>query len=119
MLVALNRHRVRATYGAVGDLLRELHTKGSISKWMRSGIGRTEGSGQHVADIPGDWRQEIVTFASGELRTYVMSIPATDRRPTLMQDRLCRNDVTHRSMGYPHVPMTSFFLGVRSSPARK
>ena len=28
-----------------------------------------------------------------------------------MQDRLYRNDVTHRSMGYPHVPMTSFYLG--------
>jgi rhamnogalacturonan endolyase len=28
-----------------------------------------------------------------------------------MQDPLYRNDVTHRSMGYPHVPMTSYYLG--------
>jgi rhamnogalacturonan endolyase len=67
---------------------------------------------QHVADLVGDWREAIVTFVNGELRVYVTSIPATDRRVTLMQDRLYRNDVTHRSMGYPHVPLTSSFLGV-------
>jgi hypothetical protein len=33
-------------------------------------------------------------------------------RVTLMQDRLYRNDVTHRSIGHPHVPMTSYYLGV-------
>jgi rhamnogalacturonan endolyase len=95
-----------------GDLLRELHARGSISKWKGAELGRTEGSVQHVADIAGDWREEIVTFSNGELRIYGTSIPATDRRVTLMQDRLYRNDVTHRSMGYPHVPMTSYFLGV-------
>ena len=31
-----------------------------------------------------------------------------------MQDPLYRNDVTHRSMGYPHYPMTSYYLGVGS-----
>jgi rhamnogalacturonan endolyase len=94
-----------------GDLLRELHSRGSISKWKGSEIGRTAGSVQHVADLAGDWREEIVTFFSGELRVYGTSIPARDRRVTLMQDRLYRNDVTHRSMGYPHLPMTSYFLG--------
>ena len=34
------------------------------------GPGATEGSVQHVADIAGDWREEIVTFAAGELRIY-------------------------------------------------
>jgi rhamnogalacturonan endolyase len=38
-------------------------------------------------------------------------MPAADRRVTLMQDPLYRHDVTHRSMGYPHVPMTSYYLG--------
>jgi rhamnogalacturonan endolyase len=61
----------------------------------------------------GDWREEIVTFSNGELHIYSTPIPAKDRRVTLMQDRLYRNDVTHRSMGYPHVPMTSYFLGFR------
>jgi rhamnogalacturonan endolyase len=61
---------------------------------------------QHVADILGDWREEIVTVAAGELRIYSTTIRAAGRRVSLMQDPLYRNDVTHRSMGYPHVPMT-------------
>lgn len=102
-----------------GDLLREIHARGSISKWKGTEIGRTEGSVQHIADISGDWREEIVTFVNGELRVYSTSIPAADRRVTLMQDRLYRNDVTHRSMGYPHVPMTSYFLGVRPAASTR
>jgi rhamnogalacturonan endolyase len=74
-------------------------------------VGKTEGSVQQVADISGDWREEIVTFAGGELRIYTTPMPAADRRVTLMQDPLYRHDVTHRSMGYPHVPMTSYYLG--------
>jgi rhamnogalacturonan endolyase len=98
-----------------GDLLREIHSRGSIGKWRGPELARTEGSVQHVADILGDWREEIVTFANGALRIYATAIPATDRRVALMQDRLYRNDVTHRSMGYPHVPMTSFYLGTSTS----
>ena len=57
--------------------------------------------------------------SNGELRIYSTSIPATDRRVCLMQDPIYRNDVTHRSMGYPHVPMTSYYLGVRqTTPSR-
>jgi rhamnogalacturonan endolyase len=97
-----------------GDLLREIHSRGAISKWKGAELGRTEGSVQHVADLIGDWREEVVTFANGQLRVYGTSIPAADRRLTLMQDRLYRNDVSHRSMGYPHVPMTSYYLGVAS-----
>ena len=94
------------------DLLREIHARGSSRSGRARTLGRTEGSVQHVADILGDWREEIVTFVDGELRIYSTTIPAADRRVTLMQDPLYRNDVTHRSMGYPHVPMTSSYLGV-------
>jgi rhamnogalacturonan endolyase len=109
------------------DPLRELHAKGLISKWKggtlastgSAALGTTEGTVQHVADIVGDWREEIVTFANGELRIYRTTVAATDRRVALMQDPLYRNDVTHRSMGYPHVPMTSYYLGVTSrAPAK-
>ena len=96
-----------------GDLLRELHSRGAISKWRGPELRRTTGSVQQVADLLGDWREEIVTYADGELRIYSTTIPATDRRTTLMQDPLYRNDVTHRSMGYPHVPMTSYYLGAK------
>ena len=93
------------------DALREIYARGTISKWKGATLAKTEGSVQHVADLLGDWREEIVTFVNGELRIYSTTIPATGRRVTLMQDPLYRNDVTHRSMGYPHVPMTSFYLG--------
>ena len=94
-----------------GDLLRELHSRGSITKWRGAELGRTEGAVHLVADLFGDWREEIVTFANGQLRVYSTAFRASDRRVTLMQDALYRNDVTHRSMGYPHVPMTGHYLG--------
>ncbi len=100
------------------DLLRELHSRGTISKWRGPQLGKTQGSVQQIADIAGDWREEIVTFSNGELRIYSTTIPAVDRRVTLMQDPLYRNDVTHRSMGYPHVPMTSYYPGARPAGRR-
>ena len=63
-----------------GDLLRELHSHGSVSKWNGSEVGRTEGAVHHVADIAGDWREEIVTFVNGELRIYSTSTPASASR---------------------------------------
>jgi rhamnogalacturonan endolyase len=103
------------------DLLRELVREGgfwsgkaSIIKYqgptLISGI---EGRIQVTADILGDWREEIVTFASGRLRIYTTTIPAVDRRVCLMQDPLYRLDVAFRAMGYDQVPMTSYYLGVR------
>ncbi len=69
------------------------------------------GSLQLVADLYGDWREEIVTALPGELRIYTTGIPATDRRITLMQDALYRSYVAHRSMGYPQEPVPSYYLG--------
>ena len=94
------------------DPLRELLAKGVIAKWQGATLGSVQGSVQHVADIAGDWREEVVTVIDGELRIYGTTLPAADRRVSLMQDPLYRNDVTHRSMGYPHVPMTSYYLGM-------
>ncbi len=70
-----------------------------------------EGSIVMIADILGDWREEIVTALPGELRIYMTDIPAADRRPALMQDPLYRSYVLHRSMGYPQVPVPSYYLG--------
>jgi rhamnogalacturonan endolyase len=98
----------------------------TISKWKGATIATgIQGSGQHIADIMGDWREEVVTVVNGtpaaegrdatpaELRIYSTTIPASDRRVCLMQDPLYRNDVTLRSMGYPHVPQLSYYLGTR------
>ncbi|HEY0968880.1 MAG TPA: hypothetical protein VGD88_15925 [Opitutaceae bacterium] len=108
------------------DLLREQITGGgpasvapaaplgrTIGKWKGETLTRgVQGATHQVADLLGDWREEIVTFTNGELRIYSTTIPATDRRVTLMQDPLYRNYVTERTMGYPHVPQLSTYLGV-------
>ncbi len=95
-----------------GDKLREILFRGTVSKWKGETYLQDLGRGvQLIADIAGDWREEIVTFTDGELQIYQTTIPAKDRRICLMQDPLYRNDVTHRSMGYSHSPMTSYYLG--------
>jgi rhamnogalacturonan endolyase len=95
-----------------GDLLREIYSRSSIFKWKGTVLSNIPGRAQQIADILGDWREEVVTAFDSELRIYTTVIPAADRRVCLMQDPLYRNDVTHRSMGYAHYPMTSYYLGV-------
>jgi rhamnogalacturonan endolyase len=87
----------------------------SIGKWqngahvpLTSGL---QGAVHQVADILGDWREEIVTFTNGELRIYSTTIPASDRRVCLMQDPIYRHSVSFRTMGYAHVPQLSYYLG--------
>jgi len=69
-----------------------------------------EGHQAAWADVIGDWREEIITSVSGELRIYTTTIPAADRHTCLMQDPLYRLDVAHLAMAYAQPPMTSFFL---------
>jgi len=64
-----------------------------------------------MADIKGDWREELITVLPGEMRIYSTTIPAKDRRVCLMQDPFYRNQVAHRSMGYEQSPVTSWYLG--------
>ena len=113
------------------DLLRETITGGgrgrggfgrgrsagaSIAKYrgpaLTSGI---EGAIMMIADILGDWREELITVLPGELRIYTTTLPARDRRACLMQDPVYRADVAHRSQGYEQSPVTGGYLGV--SPA--
>jgi rhamnogalacturonan endolyase len=70
-----------------------------------------EGMVTMIADLAGDWREELITVMPGELRIYTTLIPATDRRICLMQDPLYRSDVVHRSMGYAQSPVTTYYLG--------
>lgn len=70
-----------------------------------------EGAQLAWADLMGDWREEIITSLPGELRIYLTTIPAADRRVTLMQDPLYRTGVAHFSMGYNVPPTTSYYIG--------
>jgi rhamnogalacturonan endolyase len=64
-----------------------------------------------MVDMVGDWREELITSLPGELRVYSTTIPAKDRRVSLMQDPLYRNGIVARTMGYTQPPMTSYYLG--------
>ena len=67
-----------------------------------------EGSILLIGDLFGDWREEIVTVKNGELRVYTTTIPARDRRVTLVQDPLYRSYIFNRSMGYTQAPSPSY-----------
>jgi len=96
------------------DPQRELVTGRRISKYKGPEMPpRIEGSIAAVADVLGDWREEIITSVPGELRIYTTTIPAADRRVCLMQDPIYRMDVVCAAMGYFQVPMTSYDLATR------
>lgn len=67
---------------------------------------RLEGSVVGIADVLGDWREEILVSRPGELRIYTTTLPARDRRVCLMQDPLYRLDVAIQAMGYTQSPMS-------------
>jgi hypothetical protein len=57
-----------------------------------------------IADVYGDWREELLATVDGELRIYTTTTPATSRRVCLMQDKLYRMDAAQQSMGYFYPP---------------
>jgi rhamnogalacturonan endolyase len=99
------------------DLQRELLARGRILDYGQprdtDTAPRVEGHIAAVADVLGDWREEIITSTAGELRIYTTTIPAADRRVCLMQDPLYRMDVVCAAMGYYQVPMTSYDLATQ------
>jgi rhamnogalacturonan endolyase len=52
----------------------------------------------------------MITAVEGKLRIYTTTIPAKNRRVTLMQDPIYRNDVTMVSMGYFYPPQLSYYM---------
>lgn len=92
------------------DLQRETSSGSSIADFDGGRHEtRIEGKGVVlIADLLGDWREELIVTENGELRIYSTTIPATDRRVTLMQDPGYRSDVAMTSMGYTVPPTPSY-----------
>jgi hypothetical protein len=90
------------------DLQRE-YFDNELRKMIRY-KGNTECSGRLpstpllIADVLGDWREEIILTVPGELRIYTTTIPATDKRISLMRDPIYRLDVCEESQGYMSLP---------------
>lgn len=93
------------------DLQREVIRGTRIMEYPSGDtVGRLSGSIVGMADVIGDWREELIVSVPGELRIYSTTIPAQDRRVCLMQDPLYRMDVTIQAMGYLQCPMTTHCL---------
>lgn len=93
------------------DPQRELIQGAAIRKFRGPALApKIEGAFVAVADILGDWREEIITTLPGEMRIYTTTLPAADRRPCLMQDPLYRMNVVMAAMGYYQCPMLSYDL---------
>lgn len=69
---------------------------------------RLPGSAMLVADLLGDWREEIVAAVRGEIRIYSTDIPAMDRRVSLMRDRSYRSRITMETSGYGQQPILGY-----------
>ena len=80
----------------------------SIMKYGAGKIGEFEGRLVSIADVVGDWREEIIVSLPGELRIYTTTIPTARRRVNLMQDPLYRKDVAHQTMGYFYPAQLSY-----------
>ncbi len=106
------------------DPLRELLDHTVISKWnwkeektdtllyvsnVKSNNG-TKGNPCLVADILGDWREEVIwrTPENDELRIYSTTIPSVFRLPTLMSDRQYRLAIAWQNVAYNQPPHPSF-----------
>ena len=80
----------------------------AIMKYGTGKIGEFEGRLVSIADIAGDWREEIIVSLPGEIRIYTTTIPTTRRRVSLLQDPLYRKNVQQQTMGYLYPPQLSY-----------
>jgi rhamnogalacturonan endolyase len=90
------------------DEQKEICHRGRVLEYTGEEGQIIEGKVLIVADIIGDWREEIVTSLPGELRIYSTNIPANSRKVCLMQNHLYRMAVADSSMGYYNAPQVGF-----------
>ena len=90
------------------DEQKEICYRGKVLEYNGDETQTIEGKVLVVADLFGDWREEIVTSLPGELRIYSTNIPADSRKVCLMQNHLYRMAVADSTMGYYNGPQIGF-----------
>ena len=111
-----------------GDLQEELLDGGNIDKWNGSGTSRLATLGNYnksqacngskntpnlVADILGDWREEIILWSGNDnatLNIFTTNIPTAYKVPTLMHDRTYRMGVCWQNGAYNQPPHLGYYL---------
>ncbi len=117
------------------DPYAELLDRTTISKWnwetgrsdvLLSAQGVLACNGSKAtpcvsADLLGDWREEVVwaTPDNKELRIYLTDIPAENRMPTLMSDRMYRLAIAWQNVAYNQPPHPSFDMVARFEQIRQ
>lgn len=82
------------------DEQKEILLDGAMRRYEGAPITPIEGHVIAVADLLGDWREELIVAAEGELRIYTTTIPAHTRRVTLLQNHHYRMGLATQGMGY-------------------
>ncbi|MCU0917025.1 MAG: silent information regulator protein Sir2 [Planctomycetes bacterium] len=90
------------------DEQKEICHKDQVIEFNGQEKQAIEGDILIVADLIGDWREEIVTSLPGELRIYSTNIVADTRKICLMQNHLYRMAVADSGMGYYNAPQVGF-----------
>lgn len=103
--------KLRGSLQVRGSRNKEETSRIQIKKYKKTIIDELPGRPLMIADLYGDWREEIVVEVPGELRIYSTDIPAADRRVTLLDDSKYRIDVVNQSQGYFQSPTPAFYLG--------
>lgn len=124
-----------------GEPLRELLDGTTISNWnITNGVGgrsnvvssgntginnssglssnnSTKSTPALVADLIGDWREEVIWRKSDntELQIWSTTIASAGRVPTLMHDIQYRESVAWQNSGYNQPTHTGFFLGAANA----
>ena len=115
-----------------GDLLREIVDKTVITKWdynnkktdvllsaynydgmiLKSNNG-TKSNPCLIADILGDWREEVIfrNSESTQLVLFTTPYPTNERIFTLMHDPLYRVSIAWQNVAYNQPAHTGFYLG--------
>ncbi len=89
-------------------LIRQLAVDGRIVDWDSGReLGRYEGKVVCIADVLGDWREELITRRGNAIHIYTSTIPASLRKRSLMEDRQYSLAVARSAMGYYIQPTES------------
>ena len=88
-------------------------TSCSLTELMKTGSGTR--NTQTIADILGDWREELVIGLPDEVRVYTTTIPATNRLYTLMHNPLYRLNVGLSAQRNFGTALPDYYLGTGMS----
>ncbi len=82
------------------DEQKEILLDGSMRDYGGQPITPVEGRVLAIGDVLGDWREELVVATDDEIRIYTSTLPATNRKVTLLQNHQYRIGMALQGMGY-------------------